>query len=183
LKVDGKGQLTNDAFLEPAAISQYVYNEEGLTFSTKVSLANGYTFNCTFSGGLQSDELKGKLEVMEMGRTFEVVASRSIKIGTFSEKWSYTIFNTPQGDLSGVLTLLEGGTGTLANDAFMEVALVKDLVVEGNTLTFKASVTVANGQTFSVKFIGSSANNTLNGSLSVVEIGQDYVVKGKRILE
>ncbi|MBN8587633.1 MAG: hypothetical protein J0L94_04850 [Rhodothermia bacterium] len=183
LKVDGKGQLTNDAFLAPAAISQYVYSEEGLTFSTKVSLANGYTFNCTFSGELKSGELKGKLEVMEMGRTFEVVASRSIEVGIFSGKWSYTIYNTPQGDLSGVLTILEEGSGTLANDAFIETALVKQLVVEGNTLTFKSAVTVADGQTFSINFIGTSENNLLNGSLSVLEIGQDYVVKGKRILE
>ncbi|MBL7977746.1 MAG: hypothetical protein JNN12_05340 [Bacteroidetes Order II. Incertae sedis bacterium] len=180
IEPDGKGQLTNDSFLTPAQINGYSITDNGLTFSTKVSLANGYTFNCKFWGMLKEGGLEGKLEVMEMGRDFEVVAKRPLNLGDLPGKWTYTIYNTPQGDLSGVLTIGKDGQATLANDAFLETVPVKDLVAKGNTFTFSASVTVADGQTFSVKFTGSAENNVLNGNMTVVEIEQTYEVKGKR---
>jgi len=90
--------------------------------------------------------------------------------------WDYKT-ETPQGTSGGILTILKEGdtyTGTITYDdpsgSGKSSTPVRDLVVDGNKLTFSFDVT-AGGMTIAVEIAGEIMGSSMDGTMSVAQFG------------
>ena len=77
-------------------------------------------------------------------------------------EWDYTVFNTPQGDVTGTLMIVAEGdvySGEIVFEAFNQTASMTDVAFTDSTFSFKAIID-AGGQ-----LVDLDTRMTLNGNM------------------
>lgn len=88
--------------------------------------------------------------------------------------WDYTVLNTPQGDLTGVIHLAEAEDGTLTGHMTNEMAAgqaeMMNVMMTGNTVTFNATLDIE-GQMVPVQGTAVFEGPVLTGSTNAEGFG------------
>ncbi len=88
--------------------------------------------------------------------------------------WDYTVMNTPQGDIGGTIHFEESEDGTLMGYMTSELsygqAELRNLVMEGNTVTYNATLDV-DGQSIELTSTANVEGMTMTGSTDATGYG------------
>jgi hypothetical protein len=108
-------------------------------------------------------------------------STRTSAVDRAAGTWQYTVFQTPEGDVDGLITLrVVGGelAGELSASVLREPVPLEHLGLEDGTLTFLARFNI-DGQPMSARSNLTLASKALEGSITVEGVGT-YRVAGTK---